>query len=559
MSSETEPPATPSAAPSLPTPPPDDAPVPVPSAPKAAPRGQGSILRSASVMTVLTLISRILGLVREQVRALYLGTGAGSDAFGLASTLPNMFRRLFAEGAMTAAFVPELADHVNRSTPAETRRFLSRFATLLTLAVTVFTLLAIALTPWIIQLLFASKFGESPGKLGLTIELTELMWPYLILVTLAALVQGILNVHHIFGPSAFSPVLMNLAIILCSIVFASTFADPVYALVLGFLVGGLAQLAFQIPWIFRKTPLRFGIDFHFRDPAVIRILRTMIPGIFAAGIYQFNLVAAQIVAGGLAEGSIASLQYSLRIQEVVLGLFAVSVAQVILPRLSEHMSRDDRDGMKHTMSYANRLIAFVTVPCTVGIVILAPEIVRVLFQYGRFDAQSTEATAFALRFHALGLFFIGQARVLTQGFFALRDLKTATKISVVDMGINVVLCIVLSMWIQQGGIALASSLAAVANSVLLHRALSRRLGGLGLGDFVRYLGKLAVATGVMAGVIAAWMWCIPPAGLARWALAAWLAGGIGLACVAYFWTAHRMQVNEFAGLVAGLRRRFRRK
>ncbi len=547
MSSETEP--TPGS-----TPPPSDAP---PSAP--AKRGRSSILRSASVMTVLTLISRILGLVREQVRALYLGTGAGSDAFGLASTLPNMFRRLFAEGAMTAAFVPELADHVARSTPEETRRFLSRFATLLTLAVTVFTLIAIVLTPWILELFFASSFSESPGKLPLTIELTELMWPYLILVTLAALVQGILNVHHIFGPSAFSPVLMNLAIIVCSIAFAATFADPVYALVLGFLVGGLAQLAFQIPWMFRQTSIRFGIDFHFRDPAVIRILRTMIPGIFAAGIYQFNLVAAQIVAGGLAEGSIASLQFSLRIQEVVLGLFAVSVAQVILPRLSEHMSRGDRDGMRDTMGYANRLIAFVTVPCTVGIIILAPEIVRVIFQYGRFDAQSTEATAFALRFHALGLFFIGQARVLTQGFFALRDLKTATKIAAIDMVINVVRCVVLSLWIDNGGIALASSLAAVANSVLLHRALSRRLGGLGVGEFARYLGKLAAATAVMAGVVALWMWALPPAGLLGWGLAAWLAGAIAVACVAYFWTAHRLHVNEFAGLTAGVRRRFRRK
>jgi len=516
------------------------------------------ILRSATVMTVMTLVSRVLGLVREQVRAIYIGTGSASDAFGLATTIPNLFRRLFAEGAMTAAFVPIFTEHLTTRTAEETRRFLSRFVTLLTFAVTGFTVVAILVTPWLIDTFFASEFKNVPGKVALTIALTELMWPYLVLVSLAAVIQGVLNAQRIFGPSAFAPVLMNLAIIVGAVALADRFEDPSYALVIGFLAGGVLQLVFQIPWLL-KTPVRFGVDFHFRDPAVRRVLKVMLPGIFAAGIYQFNVFVSQLIASGLAEGSVSSLQYSLRLQELVLGVFVVSVTQVILPNLSESTAVDDHAGVKRTLDYAIRLIAFITLPATVALVLLGGPIVEGLFQFGAFDAESTAKTSFALTFHACGLFFIGQARVLTQVFFAYKDLRTPTLVSAADAVLNVGLCLLLSGPLGHGGIALASTLAAVGNSVLLHVMLGRRLGALGLGALLRRVLRIAGATAVMALALLGLSAVFPPHFESRLALIGWILGALALAGGTYLVSASLLRVNELQTLFGALRRRFARR
>ncbi|MCC6622848.1 MAG: murein biosynthesis integral membrane protein MurJ [Deltaproteobacteria bacterium] len=511
-------------------------------------------------MTAMTLVSRVLGLVREQVRAIYLGTGAASDAFGIATTIPNLFRRLFAEGAMTAAFVPIFTEYLKKSSAEETRRFLSRFVTWLTFIVTLFTILGIILTPQIIQIFFASEFANVPGKVALTITLTQIMWPYLVFVTIAAVLQGILNAHHIFGPSAFAPVLMNLGIIVGALALAEVMPDPSYALVIGFLLGGVLQLVFQVPWLFRSTPIRFGVDFHFRDPGVNRLIKVMAPGMFAAGVYQFNVFASQLIAAGLEEGSVSSLQYSIRLQELVLGLFVVSVAQVILPRLSEQTALEDHEGVKRTTSYAVRLIAFVTLPCTVLLVLLAEPIVKALFQFGAFDQRSTEATAFALRFHALGLFFIGQARVLTQVFFAYKDLKSPLWVSAGDLVVNIGLCLALSLPLAQGGIALAASLAALVQSVALHALLARRLGSLGLGALLARVGRMALAAAVMAGALLGLDALWPAAGItSRVTLFGWLALAGALAAGTYLVCAHLAGADELDELWSALKRKLRRK
>ncbi len=523
-------------------------------------REERSILRSAGIMTLMTLLSRVLGLVREQVRAALLGTGAASDAFGLAATIPNLFRRLFAEGAMTAAFVPVFTEYLQKATSEETRRFLSRFVTLLSVAVTGFTLLAIVITPWLIDTFFATEFRNVPGKVALTIALTELMWPYLIVVTLAAVLQGILNAHRIFGPSAFAPVLMNLAIIVCALAFADVFPDPSYALVVGFLVGGVLQLAFQIPFLLKQTPIRFRLDFRFRDPGVLRVLKIMGPGVFAAGIYQFNVFFAQLIAASLEEGSVASLQYSLRLQELVLGVFVVSVTQVILPSLSEHTARDDNDAVRSTLAYALRLIAFITLPCTAALIFIAPEVVAALFQFGEYGAESTRMTAEALRFHALGLFFIGQGRVATQAFFAYKDLKTPTLVSFFDAIVNVGLCWLLAIPLGHAGIALASTLAALLFSVALQALLYRRLGGGPGRALVLRTVKLFAATAIMSLALYAFQALVAaPDASTRLALLGWVFAALAVGGLAFLAAASVLGVNELGGLLQAVRRRFRRR
>ncbi|MCA9515262.1 MAG: murein biosynthesis integral membrane protein MurJ [Myxococcales bacterium] len=542
----------------------DEASAPAPPAPAPgkppAERQHRSILRSASVMTLMTLVSRVLGLVREQVRAIYIGTGASSDAFGLASTIPNLFRRLVAEGAMTAAFVPVFTEYIKKGDEEELRVFLSRFFTVLTFAVVLLTVLGIVLSPWIIETFFAEEFRNVPGKVPLTIALTQLMWPYLTFVTVAAMLQAVLNSYRIFGPSAFTPVLLNLAIIIATIALSSAFADPAYALAVGFLVGGVLQVVFQIPYLRKHTPARFGLVRDFWGPGVRRVLKIMGPGVFAAGIYQIDVFVSQLIAAGLEGGSVSSLQYSLRLQELVLGVFVVSVAQVILPNLSDHTAEGDHEGVKSTIAYSTRLIGFVTLPATVVLFMIGPEIVRLLFQSGAFDAESTQKTAFALQFHGMGLLFIGQARVLQQVFFAYKDLKTPTLVAAFVAVLNIVLCYTLSVPLGHGGVALAGSLASAANTTIFITILERRLGGLGLPAILSRLGRMAVAAAVAGGVLWLLQTAWPSEHVARrLVLVVWVVVALGLAGGAYLAAASALRVNEFSGILGAIRRRFGRK
>jgi putative peptidoglycan lipid II flippase len=520
--------------------------------------GRRSVLRSAGLMTAFTLLSRILGLVREQVRAALLGTSAASDAFGVATMLPNLFRRLFAEGAMTAAFLPVFSEYLSRGDEESTNAFLSRFVTLLTCVVAAFSILGALATPWIIDTFFAAEFQHVPGKVALTIALTEWMWPYLFFVSMAAALQAVLNAHKIFGPSAFTPVLLNACIIGVGLGLASQMEDPSYALVLGFVLGGIVQLAFQVPYLLKWTGARIRIDFRFTDPGVQRVLRIMLPGVFAAGIYQVNVFVAQWIASMLAGGSIAALQYSIRLQELVLGLFVVSVAQVILPTLSEHTAKGETKGVVDTLSYATQLMVWVTLPATVALMMIGAPILRLLFEFGSFDAQSTALTHQALFFHALGLLPIALSRVQSQVFFAQKDLRTPTIIAAVVMIVHVILCYVLAipLGMNHGGIALAGSVAALLNTLIFFPVLRARLGTLGGAALASFSAKIALATAVMAGALWFYGQALSPEtvethlGIGLWVAGAVIGGG-GL----YVAGCHLLGVNELAGLLRSMRRR----
>ena len=507
-------------------------------------------------MTVMTLMSRVLGLVREQVRAHYLGTSASSDAFGLAVTLPNLFRRLLAEGAMTSAFLPVLAEYLQRGKEEETRVFLSRFVSLLSCVVVLFTLLGILITPWLIETFFSSEFQNVPGKVQLTIWLTQLMWPYLALVSLAAVIQAILNAHKIFGPSAFTPVLLNLAIVGCGIGLSSHLSDPAFGLVTGFLVGGAVQIVFQVPFLFRHTSVRFGPTLRVLGPGVRRVLWVMLPGIWGAGIYQVNVFVSQLIASGLEGGAIASLQFGIRLQELVLGLFVVSVAQVILPTLSDQCARGDQDGVKDTLAFATRLMTFVCLPATLALMVLGEPVVRLLFQFGAFDAQSTQRTAEAVTFYALGLFPIALARVQQQVFFAHKDQKTPAQVAGLVALINIVLCLWLSEVMGHAGIALAGSVAALVNTlcfmVLLRRQLGPYLGGALLLQMAKIGGATAIMTGALVGFNQLW----GHASIASHAmLGVWVGAVAVFGAGVFVATCHILGVNELSGLIEAMRSR----
>lgn len=460
-----------------------------------------SILRSTLVISSLTILSRILGLVREQVRGFYIGTGMESDAFGIASTIPNMLRRLFAEGAMTAAFVPVFTGLNDDGDRERLSRFYSGFLTLFLILMAFVTLMGMLAAAPLVTHVFAGRFEDVPGKVELTIALTEVMFPYLFLVAVAAIIQATLNSFGTFWPSAFAPVLLNGANIAVVVFFAGRFPNAAWALAVGFLLGGFLQLGIQIPFL-RGKGVRFRPTLAgLKDPAVWQVAVIFLPGIFSAGIYQINVTVSQVIATSLDPGSVSSLQYSLRLQEMVLGVFAVSVATVILPTLSKQAHRGDIGALKETLNYSIGLLAFVTIPASAGLVLLGEPIVRMLFQYGRFDAHSTGMTTYALYFHGAGIFFIALYRNVVQVFYAQKDLKTPTILAAGVMLFHVALCYWLAGPLRHGGVAAAGSLAAAVNSGLLLWILRRRLGGLGARKLLRSCSKTLVATAVMSAGI----------------------------------------------------------
>lgn len=459
---------------------------------------KSSILKSTILVSFLTVLSRIAGLLREQVRGYYVGTGMFSDAFGIAATIPNMLRRLFAEGALSQAFVPVFTRLASQEDRERLSHFYSSFMSVLILLMIVVTALGIAVSGLLVSGVFASKFAEVPGKLELTINLTRVMFPYLFLVSVAAILQAALNGLGVFGPSAFAPVLMNIANILVVVLFAYNFPNPAWALSVGFLVGGVFQAVFQIPFLHKRgIRFRFTLD-GFKDKHVREVFRIFMPGIFSAGIYQINVTVSQAIAASLEEGSVASLQYSLRLQELSLGVFAVSVATVILPAMSRQAHEGNIEALKDTLRYSLGLLGFVTIPVTASFLVLAEPIVTLLFRYGAFDEQSVKMTVWALYFHSAGIFFIGAYRNVVQVFYAQKDMKTPAWVAFFVMLIHVALCYLLAVPLKHGGVALAGSVAAGINVLWLLLLIRSRMGRLGINGVLLSLAKTTAATTPMS-------------------------------------------------------------
>jgi len=490
---------------------------------------QRSILKSAAVITLLTFISRLLGLFREQVRSYYLGTGTGSDAFGLASMIPNLFRRLLGEGAMTAAFVPVFTQYQNADDRAELNRFLSAFFSVFVVVLLLICGLGMVASDWLIRTFFSSGFGLVEGKIELTADLTMLLFPYLGLASLAALVQAVLNTYGVFAPSAFTPILLNVATIAGTILLHPLFGDASYAMAIGFLVGGVFQLAFQLPW-FWKRGLKVRPSFNWNHPGVKELFRVFAPGIIAAGIYQVNVFVSEIIAASLSPGSIASLQYSIRLQELVLGVFVISMTTVILPTLSKQHFAGDSKGFERTNLFSLEVLALVTIPASVALIVLRRPIVSLLFQQGAFDSISVEKTSFAVMFHAVGIYFIAVSRSLTQSFFAKKDLKRPMYVALCAFVVNISVCYFSSIYLDNGGIALGNSASAAASAAVLYFLM--RSGGMSLGGWGHglFLARVLVASLVMAGVAMLLMWALPWEGAGKlgvaWRLSLYGGGGI---------------------------------
>jgi putative peptidoglycan lipid II flippase len=431
------------------------------------------IVQSAFGMSVVTFLSRILGLMREWLRGYLLGTSGSSDAFALAFLFPNLLRRLVGEGALMAAFVPVISDYLEQQNREKLEDFVYSFFTLLFLILICIVVVALTFAP--LLRFFLPEFTKIEGKIELTVALTRLMFPYILFISLAALSQAILNAHKIFIPSATTPVLLNISIISLGFVLGNRLTDPAYALGIGVILGGIIQFFFQWPFL-RRRGISYRFRGHFRNEGVRQVLRLMVPGAIGAGVYQINALVSQFIAAFLEEGSVAALRFSLTLVELVLGIFIISLSTVILPVLSEKASRGDLEGMKENLRFALRLVFLITLPATFGLIILRYQIITMLFRYGRFTAQSVDMVAHALLFHAIGLVGIGGTRVVVQMFYSLKDTKTPVYVAAAVMVINIVLCYYLSKPLRLGGIALAGTISSFCNFFSLLYLMGLRVG-----------------------------------------------------------------------------------
>lgn len=514
------------------------------------------LLRSAASMSVITVASRVLGLLREQIRAHYLGTSLASDAFGLAFQIPNLLRRLVAEGAMSAGFIPVLSEVEERDGRPAAVRFATRYFNLVLLALTALTAVGM-LGAAVIVSLFVLIGGRSvpPEAQELTTTLTRWMFPYIAFVSFAAVAQGVLNTYRIFWVSAASSVVMNLAIIAGAVLLAGVVEQPVYGFAIGVLAAGVLQFAVQVPFVI-KLGFRWKPDFHIGG-GVRKALWLLVPTLFGAGVYQINVLVSQAIAWGLGSGAVSSLQYSSRLLELTLGVFAVAISTVVLPSLSRDAAAGRLDEVRATTLYAVRLCCFVCFPMAAALFLLRGETASLLFERGAYKASSTSMTAYAMGFHLLGLVHIALGRIFVPVFYAFKDTKTPVLVAFVAMFANIGLCYSLSGSLSHGGIALANTGSALVQTTLLAALLRRHTGPLRDSITGRSLVLSAIATLAACAVVVP-MSSSLLTGLRGTSLALPYALVAITAAAAFLITCWLLRHPELAGLGDLLRRRAKR-
>jgi len=431
-------------------------------------------VRSTFSVAAPTLLSRVLGYLRDMIQAFYLGTGMGADAFTIAYIIPNLLRRLSAEGAMTAAFVPVFTEIRKQKPEKEVWRFANSFFFDLTLVMLLVTILGIVFSPFLVKII-AFGFKDVEGKWELTTLLTRIMFPYIFLISLASLAMAILNSFHKFFVPAFTPVLLNLVIIGLALVFARRVEKPAVIFAIGVVMGGILQVAFQIPFLWNKG-MRFKPSLSFSHPAVRKVGELMVPGVFGVGISQINFALSRMIASQLEEGSVSSLYYASRVEELTLGLFSIALSIALLPMFSDFAAEKDVQGIKRTLIFSFKLISLITFPAMVGLMVLNRQIIQVLFERGIFNAQSTTTTASCLLYFAVGLPFISATKVLAPAFYSLKDTKTPVIVAFFVMLSYISFSLILMKPLKVGGIAFALSLSSALNLLLLFILLEKKIG-----------------------------------------------------------------------------------
>jgi putative peptidoglycan lipid II flippase len=524
--------------------------------------GRPRLARSAGVFGLATIASRVLGLVRDQVLAFYFGAGDANDAFRVASRIPNLVRDLFAEGAMSAAFVPTFTRELTQNGRERAWQLASSVINALLIVTGVIVAAGIIFAEPLVRL-FAADFAEVPGKLELTVHLTRLVFPFLTLVAVAAALMGMLNsLGHFFVP-ALSPAMYNVAVVVMSLslipIAPALGMQDITIVAVATLVGGLGQLAIQWPPL-KREGFRYRAVLDLKDQGLHRVLLLMGPGTIGMAATQINVVVNTVLATSQGTGAVSWLDFAFRIMYLPIGLFGVSIATAATPAISRMVAEHDFARIRSTLANALGLMMFLNVPATVGLIVLARPIVAVIFEHGEFTAADTMATAAAVQLYAIGLVGYSIVRIISPTFYALQRSRIPVMVSAGSVVVNVALNLALVRVMGYRGLALGTSITAIVNAtvqlILLRRELSGLEGGKIAAAFARVLAAAAVMGAVTFGANVAFERLLPGDALLLQIVR--LTATIALSLAALAVTAQVLRIPEFGDARDLVLRRLRR-
>ena len=516
------------------------------------------VAKAAGIVGMATMLSRIFGFIRDMVVAAFFGAGVATDAFFVAFRIPNLLRRLLGEGSLTVAFVPVFTEYLTRKSREEAFELANIVFTILSIILVIVSLSGVILSPLIVWIM-APGFANLPYQFELAVFLNRIMFPYIFFISLVALCMGILNSLRHFAAPALSPVILNICMIMAALLLHSFFAEPIVALAIGVMAGGVLQLAMQWPFLV-KMGVRLKPNFNFRHPGLRQMGRLLVPTLIGSAVYQLNIFIATILASLLPKGSVSYLYYADRVVELPLGVFAIAVGTATLPSLSKLAAEGSLDELKKTLSFSLRLIFFIAVPATLALILLRLPIISVLFQRGAFGSAQAILTAQALFYYALGLWAFSTIQVVNMAFFALQDRKSPLKAAFVALFLNVILSIILMGPLKHGGLALATSLSTAVNVLMLSFILWKKIGPFLDREFYRSLLKVLLSSVIMgigiylAGFSLSWNIHAPLA-----ARCFYLAACICMGVIVFFVASLIMRNAELLFFIDHLKRKISRK
>lgn len=538
------------------------------------------LAKSAGTVGLAVMTSRLLGVIRDQVMAGLFGTGMAQDAFNIASRIPNLVRDLFAEGAMSAAFVPTFTRYLHQQGKAAAWRLGNLVLNALIVITTVLVVVGMFFAEPILMLLPEDFAGpEGAARLSMTVSLAQVIMPFLTLVAVAVALGGMLNALRRFFIPALSPAIFNVGVLFSAVAIVP-FCDelgwhPIFAIAVGTLIGGLGQIAIQLPLLYREG-YRYQPILSFRDPGMREILLLMGPGTLGLAAAQVNMLVNTYLAVGEGEGAVSALSFAFRLMYLPIGLFGVSVATATLPEVARQAAAGAIDDMRRTLSSGLRLMLMLSVPATIGLMALSGPIVELIFERGAFDSESTRATALALLCYAPGLIGYSAVKIASPTFYAMNDARTPVLVSLATIILNVVLNLTLVRVMGFHGLALGTAIAALFNAGMLLFLLSRRTHGLEESRVLQAFVKILVASlamGAAALVTEAWLDAYVPemTSWVAWMYADWVpaaartlrasirvGAAIGVGLIVLGTMATVLRLHEFTTVSARVIARFRR-
>ncbi|MBX2848031.1 MAG: murein biosynthesis integral membrane protein MurJ [Acidiferrobacterales bacterium] len=456
------------------------------------------LLKSIAVVSLMTLISRVSGLVRDVVMANVIGAGALADAFFVAFRIPNFLRRIFAEGAFSQAFVPVFSELTEQNT-IEAKRFVNATAGILALATLALSVFGVLFAPAIVGV-FAPGFADEPEKFEATVNSLRLMFPYLFCISLVAMSAGVLNTRNRFAIPAVTPVLLNLCLIVAMFVLIPHTDNAAQALAIGVLIAGFIQILFQIPSLHREGYLPKPV-LDQQNPHVRKVFKLMLPAVFSVSVAQVNMLVNTFLASFLVTGSVSWLYFSDRLMEFPVGVFGIALATVVLPSLSKEHTNGTAESFSDMLDWALRWVVLIAVPATAALYLLALPLLTTIFQYNEFDVNDVLMSTTALKAFAIGVCGFIFVKVLAPGFFARQDTSTPMRVAVVSVVVNVILSVILVRSLAHTGLALAISLAAWCNSILLLIILLKERIYQPKAGWPWFIVRIMVAVGLMSGCL----------------------------------------------------------